>query len=518
MQDLNVLVIDDEDGIRFACQRILNRMGFKTFAASRGREGLDIIKKELISIVLLDLKMPGMDGLEVLRHIREEDTSILVIIITGFATIETAIEAMKQGAYDFIPKPFEPEHLRMVVERAREKLILTMEAEMLAEQRRKTLLDLGTEKSRIHTILESLPNGLVVTNMRGQVVLMNPSFLHLLHIDPCRMTGDRIEAYVDDKGFCDLVMDISRGRYSAADDPPTYELALPNNVFLMAKGRPVMGEDGECIGAVITLVNITAMKVLDQLKSEFVAKVTHELRSPLSTIHEQLALVLGDMMEDDTDAGKEQEQYLLSRAKEKTQGLISLIGDLLDLSRIESGAVTHEPVPVHLDDLLKSIVDFLGARAQAKNQTLAAALPETPLPTITADPMALESIFGNLVTNAINYTPEGGSIEVRAHHSDGRITVDVSDTGFGIDEKYHDKIFERFYRVKNEKTRFITGTGLGLPIVKSLVDGMNGSITVQSRVGQGTTFIVTLPIEKPEEAECLPPPDPNSSPAESRAG
>lgn len=507
MDKLNVLVIDDEDGIRFACQRILTRMGFNAFAASRGLEGLDIIKKEMISIVLLDLKMPGMDGLEVLSHIREEDESILVIIITGFATIETAIEAMKQGAYDFIPKPFEPEHLRMVVDRAREKLILTMETEVLEAQRRKTLLDLGMEKSRIRTILESLPNGLVVTNMRGQVVLVNPSFFHLTGIDPCRMTGERIEAYIEDKGFCDLVMDISQGKYTAADDPPSYELALPNNVYLMAKGRPVMGEDGECIGAVITLVNITTMKVLEQLKSEFVAKVTHELRSPLSTIHEQLAMVLGDMMDDDSDGGKEQEQYLLSRAKEKTQGLISLIGDLLDLSRIESGAITHEPVPVKLDDLLRSIVDFLGARANAKKQTMTASMPETPLPAITADPMALESIFGNLVANAINYTPEGGSIEVRAHNQGGRIQVEVSDTGFGIDEKYLNKIFERFYRVKNEKTRYITGTGLGLPIVKSLVDAMKGTITVKSRVDRGTTFTVTLPLEKTDATECLPPDD-----------
>lgn len=506
MDRLNVLVIDDEDGIRFACERILNRMGFRTFTANRGQAGLEIIQKELIAIVLLDLKMPGMDGLEVLRHIREMDESILVIIITGFATIETAIEAMKQGAYDFIPKPFEPEHLRMVVDRAREKLVLTMETEMLEAQRRKTLLDLGTEKSRIRTILETLPNGIVVTNMRGQVVLMNPSFFHMMGIDPCRMTGERIEAYVADKGFCDLVMDISQGKYAAGEDPPAYELALPNNTYLMAKGRPVMGEDGECIGAVITLVNITTMKVLDQLKSEFVAKVTHELRSPLSTIHEQLATVLGDMVEDDSGADKEQEQYLLSRAKEKTQGLIALIGDLLDLSRIESGAITHEPVPVRLDDLLRSIVDFLGTRADAKRQKLTAVMPETPLPTITADPMALESIFGNLITNAINYTPEGGSITVTAGTLDGRIQVEVSDTGFGIDTKYLDKIFERFYRVKNEKTRFITGTGLGLPIVKSLVDAMNGTIAVESQVDRGTTFTVLLPVEKPEPVEC-PAPD-----------
>jgi signal transduction histidine kinase len=219
-----------------------------------------------------------------------------------------------------------------------------------------------------------------------------------------------------------------------------------------------------------------------------------ELRSPLSTIHEQLAMVMGDMMEDDP----EKEQYILSRAKEKTQGLISLIGDLLDLSRIESGGVTREPVEVRVDELLRSIVDFMQARAQAKNQTLTADLPETPLPRLVADPNALESIYGNLVSNALNYTPEGGTVSVTGREENGELVVSVSDTGFGIEEKYFDKIFERFYRVKNANTRFITGTGLGLPIVKGLVDSLKGTISVDSEVDKGTTFTVRIPVDRGE--------------------
>ena len=158
----------------------------------------------------------------------------------------------------------------------------------------------------------------------------------------------------------------------------------------------------------VNLVDITAMKVLDRLKSEFVAKVSHELRSPLSTIHEQLALVLKDMVEKEST----RDQYLLSRAKEKTQGLISLIGDLLDLSRIEAGNVCIDCKPVKLDELLKNIVDFMETRASGKDQRLKLMLPDKPIPVISADPRALESVFGNLIANAINYTPEGGAIEV----------------------------------------------------------------------------------------------------------
>jgi signal transduction histidine kinase len=293
-----------------------------------------------------------------------------------------------------------------------------------------------------------------------------------------------------------MVEDISAGK--ARSLPATYEFTTIGEKYLMASGRPVLGDDGECLGAVVNLVDITAMKVLDRLKSEFVAKVSHELRSPLSTIHEQLALVLKDMVEKDSS----RDQYLLSWAKEKTQGMISLIGDLLDLSRIEAGNVCIECKQVKLNELLKGIVDFMETRARGKNQTLKMVFPDETIPEISADPRALESVFGNLIANAINYTPNGGAIEVKISLAPDKlkpekIQIDVSDNGFGIEAKDIENIFKRFYRVKNEKTRFITGTGLGLPIVKGLLDELGGSIQVQSEPSRGTTFTVFLPIPAP---------------------
>jgi len=487
-----VLVVDDEKSIRDGSERILSRMDCQVLTATQGEEALTILAEETVSIVLLDMKMPGMDGMEVLRRIREMDEAILVIVITGYATVETAIEAMKQGAYDFVPKPFEPDQLRIVVNRALEKLRLTREAEKLEQERKRTLSDLDTEKSRIHTIIKSLPNGVVVTNTQGQVVLMNPAFRQLLDLAPERGPGDQIEDYLTDRGLCNLVMEISQGKHVDFDDIPTYGFALPNEKYLLAKGQPVLGERNECLGAVVILVDITDMKALDQLKSEFVAKVSHELRSPLSTIHEQLALVLTEMVGQEAS---ENDQHILSRAKEKTQGLISLIGDLLDLSRIEAGIDSLELKSVHLEEILQGVANFLETRARARNQSLVLQLPEKPLPSIMADPLALESIFGNLITNAINYTQEGGNIRVKADLTGINIQVEVVDNGFGIEAKDLEKIFERFYRVKDEKTRYITGTGLGLPIVKSLLDSLGGFIDVESTPGKGSTFRVLLPVK-----------------------
>jgi len=216
-----------------------------------------------------------------------------------------------------------------------------------------------------------------------------------------------------------------------------------------------------------------------------------KLRSPLSTIHEQLALVIRDMAEGEP-AG---DLPILSRGLEKTHDLISLVGDLLDLSRIESGTNYSNPNPVRLDNLLKKIVTFVGTKTENRGQKLSLELPAEPLPELLIDPFALESIFGNLITNAINYTQDGGKIRVRVTFKGKKISVLVIDNGMGIDATHLDRIFERFYRVKDEKTRNISGTGLGLPIVKGLLDTLGGAISVQSTVGKGSNFTVVLPVD-----------------------
>jgi PAS domain S-box-containing protein len=498
--ELTILVADDEGDIRDGAERILKRIGFRVLKAARGDEAQKMAEAMRPDMVLLDLKMPGQDGLEVLKFIRQMDPRILVIIITGYATVEAAIEAMKRGAYDFIPKPFEPDQLRIVVNRTAEKIRLTREAEQLEQEKLRTLADLDTEKSRIHSIVESLPDGVLVTNTAGNVVLMNPACRQLMGLAADVKPGRPIDAYVPDEALCRLIMDISQGRILDYEDIPAQEFALPDGKYLRARAQPVLGDRKECLGAVVNFADITTLKIVDRLKSEFVSKVSHELRSPLSTIHEQLATVIGDLV----DRAPVQDQHILTRAKEKTKGMISLINDLLDMSRIDEGLICREPRPVLLEELLRSIVDFLDAKAQAKHQVLTLVLPEAPLPELQADPLALESIFGNLIANAITYTPDGGSIRVEVDLAGVNVRVRVIDNGIGIAEKHLARIFERFYRVKDEATRYITGTGLGLPIVKGLLEAMGGIIEVQSTPGEGSIFTVLLPAAPAKTGEQKP--------------
>ncbi|MDJ0782943.1 MAG: ATP-binding protein [Desulfosarcinaceae bacterium] len=492
LDEISVLVVADEEGFRDRTERFLREMGLAVFTANHGAAGLEIVADGAIDILLLDLKIPGIDGLEVLSRVKASHPHILVIVTTGAATVETAIEAMKRGAHDVMPEPVDPDRLRLVCTQAAEMVQQRRKSEHLAAENRRTLRDLNMEKSRMAAVVDSLPNGVLVTNADGEVVLMNAALRRHLNLEESLTAGvgEKVCDVIADKGLCTLVMEISTGRYVDYDDIPTYEFNLQEDAFLMARGRPVLGENRECLGAVTNIVDVTAIRVLDRLKSEFVAKVSHELRSPLSTIHEQLALVLSDVV----DQVSESDAHLLARAKEKTKGLISLIGDLLDISRIEAGAVSQEIKPIQLEALLGNIVEFMQARAQAKDQTLTLHTPDTPLPQIKADPLALESIFGNLIANAINYTQAGGRIQVTVAISAVNLCVTVTDNGFGMEARHLEKIFERFYRVKTDKTRFITGTGLGLPIVKGLVDSLGGHVSVESVADEGSSFTVLLPV------------------------
>ncbi|RJQ84278.1 MAG: response regulator [Desulfobacteraceae bacterium] len=489
---VGVLIVDDEPGIRQGLQRVLDPMGYRVVSAENGRQALDLVSREAVSIVLLDLQLPDVNGMEILRAICRDYPHMVVIIITGFATVQAAAEAMRSGAYDLLPKPFEPDQLRIAINRASEKMFLEKEARLLQQEKLRTLADLSLEKSRTHTIIDALPIGVLVTNANGEGVLFNPTFARYMGLPPTATAGGPLKDYIEDEGLRRLTQEFSQGCHIGTDDSPTYEFNFGEDKYLFARGRPVMDEQGQCVGAVVTIVDITAMKVLDRLKREFVAKVSHELRSPLSTIHEQLAVVLSDLVGQVSPA----DEHLLSRAKEKTQGLIALIGDLLDLSRIESGIVCEAPRAVQLEELLENIISFLNTKAAIKNQTIHILRPAAHVPPVKADPLALESIFGNLITNAIHYTPEGGRIEIRLKPFDAHLEVEVRDTGIGIEARHLEKIFERFYRVKNEQTRRIDGTGLGLPIVKGLIEALDGRIEVTSTPGAGSTFKVVLPIDR----------------------
>jgi signal transduction histidine kinase len=226
------------------------------------------------------------------------------------------------------------------------------------------------------------------------------------------------------------------------------------------------------------------------MKSEFIAMVTHELRAPIAAVEQQLTVILNRMAGDIS----EKQEKLLSRAKERTKGLLNLIKDLLDFSKIEAGRMVQYKEPLTLQEIIQKVVDLMRAEAENKKIDLEFTTPSQN-PLIQVDRNSMEGIFTNLISNAIKYTPEGGKVRITLTEEGGFAKATVSDTGIGIKKDDLPRIFDKFYRVKTVETRQIVGTGLGLSIVKSIVDAHLGSISVESEEGGGTTFTVFLPKE-----------------------
>ncbi len=490
---VQILVIDDEQIMREGCSRILSKDGWTVICAENGTKGLEEVKTraERIDVILLDLMMPGMSGMEVLDHVRALNPELLVIVITGYATVESAVEAMKKGAYDFIPKPFTPDQLRIVVRRALEKRALQKEAEFLRKEREKSLRDIATEKSKIKTIIHCMGDGVLVCDRDGCIVLSNPAASRMLKLPEATLLGNFLSQCNLNPELAKTIQEsLTTKEVSYASVSQELSIGESGETFLRAHTAPVKNDLGETMGSVTVLQDISHLKELDKMKSEFIAMVTHELRAPIAAVEQQLTVILNRMAGEVT----EKQEQLLRRAKERTKGLLDLIRDLLDLSKIEAGKMVQYKEPLNLQEVIQRVVDLMRAASENKKIDLQFS-PPLRVPLIHADRNSMEGIFTNLISNAIKYTPEGGKVWIDLGEEGGFVKASVSDTGIGIKKEDLPRIFDKFYRVKSTETREIVGTGLGLSIVKSIVDAHLGSISVESEEGGGTTFTILLPKE-----------------------
>ncbi|MCG8566810.1 MAG: response regulator [Desulfobacterales bacterium] len=473
-----VLIVDDEDRIRSACTRLLNDEGCDVAEADNGIKGLKMIEEEHFDIVLLDLMMPGLSGLEVLSDVKSRHPDTVIIVITGYATLEHSIESMKRGAFDFLAKPFAPQDLRVVISKAIEFI--------------RTLQDIASEKSRMRVMINTLRDGVLTTDHQKRIALANPAFLRMMGSPKRSVIGHEMGEVIPDAKIVDMIdQAMSQGPDQYAELTEEFELAgldCVEPVTIGVRCIPFRDRLKRCLGAVTVFHDITQRKKVEAMKSEFVSMVAHEIKSPLNSILMQLKVVLDGLAGELTP----KQQEILSRSSDKLTSLTELATELLDLSKIESGLINQERETLDLGELINAQVGFYRNQADAKSIHLNA-LPSPQGIAIMANRTNMEEVLSNLISNAIRYTPNNGSIDVWAEEENGNALVHVRDTGLGIPESEMDHIFDRFFRVKNEKTRFINGTGLGLTIVKKIVAAHHGRIHVESRLDKGSCFTVTLP-------------------------
>jgi len=487
--EARILVVDDEQGIREGCKRALSPEGYVVDGAEDGKIGLQKVKKNAYDLLLVDLMMPGISGLELIEKIHLIDPEVILIVITGYATIETAVEAMKRGAYDYLPKPFSPEALTAVVKRGLEKRTLRQEAKKLYEERDQRLLELVNERSRIRTIISCMADGVLVANMEGRLVLWNAASVKMLKSRGFDVAGEPLEYYIDNQSMVDAIKEVlSAGDENFLMISREIEVETDPKTVLMANIAPIRGEMRSILGAVSVLRDITKLKEIDKIKSQFVSMVAHELRAPLAAIKGWLEIVITG--EGDGDA--EQQKQWLQRASDRSDSLLALVNDLLEINRMEAGKIAQKIEPVQLTDLIKKIVDFLKPEAGKKEITVEVKLPEN-LPLIQADQRDMEKLFTNLITNAIKYNTENGSVTIEGKVEASFVCYRVKDTGIGISPENLTHIFDDFYRADDDRIKKITGTGLGLTIAKKIVNSHHGHIEVESKVEQGSNFSVYFP-------------------------
>lgn len=372
MEALDVLVVDDEPGIRSGVLRILRNftvsypfmdddISFNVIEAATGEEALEHIKKSPPAIVLLDNKLPGIQGVEVLEFINNNQLDILVMMITSYASLELAVKATTIGAYDFVPKPFTPQELKSSMEN------------------------------------------------------------------------------------------------------------ITKHYFLRRMTRK-MHKEGK------------------QVRFQFLSVLSHELKAPLNAIEGYLNIMQDKQMGPNIAAYDEMIDRSLSRVK----SMRTMIMDLLDLTHIESGKKKRELRELDLCLVAKSAMDTMMPLAIQRDVTMQLAADDGC--TYFADSDEMVIIFNNLISNAVKYNATGGTVTCTIAQSENQVVIRVADTGIGIDEADVPKLFHEFSRIKNAKTREVTGSGLGLSIVKRLVSMYNGRIEVDSKVGQGSTFSIYLPV------------------------
>jgi len=496
-----ILVVDDEVAIRKGCQRVLRAVGHEVLLAETAEHGLQSLRDQRdMDLVLVDLKMPGIGGLEFLPQARELAPETVCVVMTAYATIETAIEATKRGAYDFLTKPFTPDELIRVVDKALERAYLIRERNRLQAERQRRLLELATEQSRLRTIINCMADGVLVCNAEGELVLHNPASLRVLpRLQPSRQVW-KLGEVLEPPELFEMIQQASSGGRRLSREIQLKHLA--EDQWVLADVAPVVDErSDQFLGTVTVLRDISQLKRVEQVKAQFVNMVAHELRAPLAAVSGYFSVMLEGLV---PDPAKQSE--MLTRSNKRIDALLTLVSDLLEVSRMEAGTVCREITGQRLPEVVSEVVELMRPLAAERSITLRAGVP-ADLPSVEADREELVRLCSNLISNAIKYNRDSGTVSVEAAPDGPYVRLAVSDTGVGISDTGQQRLFSEFFREKRPETKYVTGTGLGLSIVKRIVDFYHGRVEVESRLGEGSTFSVWLPCKfearASEEGETL---------------
>jgi len=530
MPDERILVADDEADVLDMCAKALSAKGYQVLGARSGLEAIEMARQQQFELLLTDIRMPGMSGLEAYRAMKQFNPDIAGVAITGYGAMDMVIEALKLGMDDFLLKPFSLDDLSIAVsnalarkglekESARLKALIplfklsqtfmtvtdldTLLQEIMQVAVQETLADLGVLMLKDEES-EELEVRAVVTKSGAQ----SPSQEYELSDSIARQAVQDGQPVIWQESNLEHFL-----AQEAANEQVTTAVALPLivkakviGILGLGKGQveePFARSDVELLSvlasqAAIAIQNARLfsriksayeqLKELDRMKGEFLSTVSHELRAPLHSISGFMQLLLDEKVED-----RATQREVLETVARQTERLTRLINDLLDVSRMESGWLDLQKGPVRMHDVVQEIVAEVRPMAEGKPVTVTD--HTTPdLPIVLADQERLAQVIRNLTHNAIKFTPPNGRIGISASVSEGTLVVSVQDSGTGIANEAMRHLFERFYQADASDTRRAGGTGLGLYICRQIVTAHGGKIWVESELGKGSTFHFSLPV------------------------
>lgn len=391
---------------------------------------------------------------------------------------------------------YEPEHLAMdekfgPIARSWNELLRRMEelrrGDTIARASRVERRGSPHAGDELRRVCEAMWQGMVVLNADGTVRYANGAAATLLGTEPEKMVGAEFTTLLPAEAG-EQVRRAVRGARTAAKVEVTIGDPESGQSFLRFTSRPVRRDDGGHIMLVIE--DVTQQRAADTAWKTLVAQVSHELRTPLTNI--QLYV---EELQDDQTGDPEVRARALNVINQEAHRLERVIADMLSMSEIESGKISLRLGDVRLESLFDELRLDYQASAEEKHLTLRFDLPPK-LPQVSADRDKLAMVLHNLLSNAVKYTPEGGEVVVRVEESGSNLLIEVSDTGIGISEEELDRVFEKFYRSKDERVGQITGTGLGLSIAREVARQHGGDIRVNSKLNEGSTFTLMLPIQR----------------------
>jgi two-component system NtrC family sensor kinase len=478
-----ILLALDESPILSLMERALRAVNYEV-AVVHERDGLvKVLDESSPALLLIGETFNNENGIVIAEAQLARFPTLPTLLFSEKDSAATVKSVLMAGLSGYLHPPLKTDDIVEAVKRslARARNLgdwIRREVRQTTSSLEKRALISETEKTRLESIIASIEDGVIVLDDEKKLILINRVARDAFGLDKTDLTGKLIESVIVNADLHDLMA-------KSGDGPVKYyELNFDDGRVFNVQHTPVPN-----IGSAITMQDITYLKRLDQMKSEFVHTVSHDLRSPLTAVLGYVELVerVGPLTE--------QQQEFIHRIQGSVQNITSLINELLDLGRLEAGFDARRE-SVQLESILQYSIGQLDPLIQQKklqiNQEVSNGL--SPL---RANPIRIRQMIENLLGNAIKYAPEGGEVTIRVQEEDQQIIFEVKDTGPGIPLEEQAHIFDKFYRASNVSGT--KGTGLGLAIVKSVVDSYQGRVWVESKVNHGASFFVVLPTFETKE-------------------